>query len=94
MAPLFVAATASSTEWTERPMRNRGGAATRAREERLERGTRNHRDGSLGGRRDVRILIIDEQHQERDLLVRTRRQATLRRLQADVARDFTTTEEI
>ena len=38
--------------------------------------------------------VVDEQHQQRDLLVRARRHAALRRLQTDVARDVAAAEKV
>jgi hypothetical protein len=39
-------------------------------------------------------MVVHEQHQERELLVRAWRHAALRRLHADVTRDLAATKEV
>ena len=66
----------------------------RAREELLERLDRNLVEGLVGGLADLAIRILEQQHENRELLVRARRQRALRRLQAHVALDLAALEEI
>ena len=66
----------------------------RAREECFQRLFRNSRQRLVGGPADLLIRILEQQHQNRELLVRARRERAERRLHADVALDFAALEKI
>ena len=65
-----------------------------AREERAQRLERQRVQRGAGGAPDLRIGVVREQHEQRELLLRPRRQRALRREQAHVARHFAAAEEI
>ena len=48
----------------------------------------------VGGLADLAILVLEEQHEDGELFVRARRQRALRGLQAHVALDLASLEEI
>ncbi len=65
-----------------------------SRQELLERLDRNLVDGFVGDLADLAIRILEQVHENRQLFVGARGKRALRRLQADVAIDFASLEQI
>ena len=70
------------------------GGVSGPREERAQRLERQRVQRHAGGAADLRIGIVRQQDEERELLLRARRERALRRQQADVARHLAAAEEV